>query len=460
MRESIEKRKKLFIGIISIIVIMLAIYLGGTFYFKDRFLFGTVINGVKASCMTVEEVESELASDLSQYFLNITGRDGTNETINGSDFGLTFDSKGKVQEIKDTQSNFKWILAPFKSKVLDNYQVASYKIEDLNSAIDSLSSVSGEDVIDPKNATVEYTEDGYKIVSEIIGNKINKEKLYSLANEAVLNNVKSLDLEALDCYVNPKFTSESDKVISARDTLDNYIKAEITYTFGSNIETVTKANIVEWVGVDENLDVVFDENKVRYFIDTIGYKYNTVGKNREFLSSEGKTVIVPGGNYGWKINGPKETEELISLIKNSEIVTREPIYYQKAVSHGANDYGNTYVEIDLGKQHIWFYKNGNLMTESDIVTGKVVNNWATPPGAYFLNYREKNAVLKGEDYETPVTFWMPFNGGIGLHDALWRTEFGKDIYYAGGSHGCVNLPYEVAEIIFNNIKPGDPVILY
>ena len=55
---------------------------------------------------------------------------------------------------------------------------------------------------------------------------------------------------------------------------------------------------------------------------------------------------------------------------------------------------------------------------------------------------------------------MPFNGGIGLHDATWRSQFGGNIYVSNGSHGCVNLPYKVAEIIFNNIDGNMPIVCY
>ena len=48
---------------------------------------------------------------------------------------------------------------------------------------------------------------------------------------------------------------------------------------------------------------------------------------------------------------------------------------------------------------------------------------------YTLKYKEADAVLRGDKqedgsygYEQPVDFWMPFNGGIGLHDASWRSS--------------------------------------
>ena len=56
--------------------------------------------------------------------------------------------------------------------------------------------------------------------------------------------------------------------------------------------------------------------------------------------------------------------------------------------------------------------------------------------------------------------WMPVVKSIGLHDANWRSEFGGEIYKRDGSHGCVNMPDETTDIIFENAEIGTPVMIY
>ena len=167
-----------------------------------------------------------------------------------------------------------------------------------------------------------------------------------------------------------------------------------------------------------------------------------------------------GGDYGWIVDKNAETEALMSDIENGQVTTKDLTYTQTATSHDANDIGNTYVEISLTTQHLWFYKNGSLVTQGDVVTGNVANNTATPTGVYYIKTKEKNATLKGEDYATPVNYWMPFNGGIGIHDALWRDKFGGTIYQTSGSHGCINSPMDLVTAIYNSIDAGTPVIVY
>ena len=91
------------------------------------------------------------------------------------------------------------------------------------------------------------------------------------------------------------------------------------------------------------------------------------------------------------------------------------------------------------------------------MSGNLSKGWGTPAGSYPLTYKQRDAVLKGENYRTPVDYWMPFNGGIGMHDAKWRSSFGGTIYKTGGSHGCINLPHSVAKKIYENISAGMPV---
>ena len=55
---------------------------------------------------------------------------------------------------------------------------------------------------------------------------------------------------------------------------------------------------------------------------------------------------------------------------------------------------------------------------------------------------------------------MPFNGGIGFHDADWQPYFGGDRYLTGGSHGCINMPPENAEELYNIIQYDVPIICF
>jgi lipoprotein-anchoring transpeptidase ErfK/SrfK len=457
----IKKRKKLVLGIAISICTLLIIYFGMAIYFSNHFYFGSAINSISVSGKTVVGVNEQMASEIQKYQLNIKGRGGINEQISGEKIGLKYEMNGEFNEFKDKQNPYKWISAVFNTT--DSKMIAGVIYDEnlLKEQLDKLSCFDSSKLIEPKNASYKYTDNGYVIVNEVIGNKGNKDILYNYAIDAVSKGETTIDLELINYYVKPQYTSNSKKVIATRDNLNKYASSKITYTFGKDKEILDGSTINKWFKVDENSEITFNKKEVESYMDVLASEYNTVAKTRTFASSSGKVINIGGGNYGWAINKVKEIQDLSSMIMEGKSITKEPAYYQTAVSHDKDDIGNTYVEIDISGQHLWFYKNGKLITQGDVVTGNGGSEKTrTPLGIYMINYKERNAILKGEGYTSPVNYWMPFNGGIGIHDASWRPQFGGELYKTGGSHGCVNSPYAVAKTVFDNIEAGTPVICY
>jgi lipoprotein-anchoring transpeptidase ErfK/SrfK len=148
------------------------------------------------------------------------------------------------------------------------------------------------------------------------------------------------------------------------------------------------------------------------------------------------------------------------LLSTKTSETLEGIFSQKGALYGSKDFSNSYVEVSIDNQKVWMYINGECILETPVVTGNVGKNMGTRKAIFSLTYKTKNAVLRGADYETPVSFWMPFDGGIGLHDATWRGSFGGTIYKWNGSHGCVNMPYNAAKKVYENIDKTMPIIVW
>jgi len=463
-QNTLKKHKKAFVGIAISICTLLLIYFGVTKYFINHFYFGSEINSVNVSGKTVEEAKLVIASKLQEYTLNLKEREGRIEPIKGGDVSLKLSSEEEFKNFKDSQNPFGWVIALFNSEGSKMMVELSYDETLLKERIDNLSCFDSSKAIEPKNPSFQYSEKSYEIVDEVLGNKVDKNVLYSQVTDAILKGKTEIDLESpgAGVYMKPKYTSKSEKTIEARDILNKYVSSEIDYTFGEGKESLDGSTINKWLGVDENMEVKFDETKVKDYIEALCKTYNTVGSTRSFTTSSGTIVNISGGDYGWNINEAKETKDLISTIKEGKSITKEPVYSQKAfsLSHGNNDIGDTYVELDMKKQHLWFYKNGSLIVEGSVVTGNVSAGHATRKGVYGLKYKQTNTVLNGADYAVPVSFWMPFNGGIGLHDANWRSAFGGSIYETNGSHGCVNMPYNIAKKIFDNIDVNAPIICY
>lgn len=453
-----EKNKNYFI--IVIIFVIICIYGVFSIYFIKHFYFGTYINEINVSCKTVKEANELLLKESYNYTIKLEERNDVTEYIKGSSINFEYKGSKETEEIKTSQNPFLWIVNIFSNNKYIINEVYSFDRNLLKEELEKLNCFNSEDIVEPIDACLKYEDGEFKIIKEVYGNKINEEFLYAYLLNSILLGERCINLDEINAYENPKFTSESEKVIKAQNELNKYVSSEIYYIFDNEIEVLDSSIINTWLEVDSTMNVVINEEKIKEYIKTLGIKYDTYGKTRSFKSTTGKNINVLGGNYGWRIDRTKEKEALIKNIKSGEIIKKEPIYLQTALGNHENDIGNTYVEINLTNQYLWFYKSGKIITQGDVVTGNVSRGNATPQGTYTLNYKQKNATLRGANYNSDVKYWMPFNMNIGIHDASWRNSFGGNIYQTSGSHGCVNAPEYLAKNIFENIEPGTPIICY
>ena len=194
-------------------------------------------------------------------------------------------------------------------------------------------------------------------------------------------------------------------------------------------------------------------------------KYDTIYTERSFTATDGRTITLPSNDYGYRIDRDAEFDQLIADINANTTTDREPIYSITGYArNGRDDLCGTYVEVNLSAQHLWFYKNGSLLVESDFVSGLPKDGRETTTGAFPIAYKQSPAVLEGGTgdgaWSEPVDYWMPFHEGQGLHDAPWRSSFGGEIYKTNGSHGCINLPAWAAAAIYESMESKIPILLY
>lgn len=455
-------RKFIFGAGISTIAGVGILYFCFVAYFQSHFCYGTVIGGIDAGGKTVEEVKQEILEETRRYKLILAEREGKTEEISGSSISLQPVFSGEIEQLFARQNEFAWPLHAFDRVTLDLEKTVAYDEAELEKVIGELNGIQPENQREPVNASCsEYTEAGYVLSPADYGTVIDREKFTAAVGAAVLSLTDRLDLDEADCYVDPAVGDDHAELLAMLDKLNTYVSTTIRYDVGEEKEVLDGALISEWLRTDENFQVTVDAEAVASYVKELADKYNTVYKAKKLKTSYNDAeVTITACPYGWKLDNSGEAAQIMADLESGGEIKREPVFAQKANSHGENDYGDSYVEINLTAQHLFLYKEGRLIVESDFVSGCVAKGYATPPGAYPVNYITRDAVLRGEDYVTPVNFWMPFNGGIGMHDLTSRRAFGGDIYKRNGSHGCINLPYTAAQTIFENIEAGFPVLLY
>ncbi len=460
-KVGMSKGRKVLIGLIVAFVVLAAgIYGGGMIYFQSHFLPGTRVNGIDCSFRTLEEAQKYIEETVTAYTLAIEERNHGREVLKAADIGLEYAPDDGLENLLGKQNAAGWLFSVSGKKEYQLETSIRYQEEMLKEAVLSLDCLQKENMTEPQDAFIEETDSGYEIVPEVAGSKLDEEKTLNTIRQAVAGKETSVDLEAAGCYISPAVSQDDETLNKQLEQINKLTDVVITYDFDDRTETVDRDIIKEWLVLDEEENYTLDKEKVAAYVYQLGYDYDTFGCTRQFVTSLGETVTIKGGDYGWAIDQDEETEALIAAIESGESQVREPVYAYEGWDRSENDIGDTYVEISVEDQRMWMYKDGELLVDTPVVTGNVSRGWDTPSGVYAVDAMMSPYVLTGEDYESDVTYWIPFNGNIGIHDASWRTEFGGDLYLTEGSHGCVNTPYDQVEIIYQNIGIGAPVVVY
>lgn len=431
-------------------------YFSGVLFYSSHFYFHTALGSFDCSNLSKERAEEKIRAELDNYEFIIRERNDKNEIIKGKNIDYRCKAVLGIEEAMGNQNPFKWFfdrdarIQPIEIKADFDLDKLYHEAEKLDCFAESIRDMDGA------YAGVYYEDGSYRMREIENKNAISFERLYSSLVAGFKGAYKGMSLEEEGVYV---LMADEDNMRHAIEKMNKYVSTVVTYTRGTETFELNGDTIQLWISINPDCSVELDEDGVWEYVNQLAGLYNTVGMDRSFTTSGGSVITVGGGDYGWEINKASEMEALIENIKNGEVITREPKTKRREIGDTTAITG-TYVEVSIAAQTLWYYKNGELIISSPVVTGNPLKGNGTHTGVYSLKYKERDATLKGDDYETPVAFWMPFNGGEGLHDATWRGAFGGSIYRGGGSHGCVNLPYKVAATIFENISPGTPVVVF
>ena len=310
----------------------------------------------------------------------------------------------------------------------------------------------------PENARIEFRDGRFNVNPGRKAEALDAEKVYK---KICCNIDQSMfDISLATCLQDPKIPAceikLSDEMIRINEIKD------IVYGVKEGAEGVIEEETIRrWITYKNHVPGL-STHAITTYIKEIAGRLDTFGTKREFVTHTGDKIMAGGSEkdtFGWELDVDRTVEALERSILEGEPFELE--WENKGVVlRESNDIGRTYVEVSIADQHLWYIKDGKCLLETDVVTGSTLHG-GTTPGVFKVLYKESPAILRGDDYETPVQYWMPVTyTGTGLHDANWRRSFGGNIYTYNGSHGCVNMPSNMARDLYGMIETGTPVVIY
>ena len=447
--------------------ILTALYTGLSVYYVDSFSYGTWINGIYCTGMSISEANEKLLAD-KQAALKLTLPEGEEATFPLTDIGYCEDYTDALLKIRQKQDPWRWYENLFLPK--GGYLAIPKRTlseEKFYEAFEKLPFVVDRKPEDAYRVFLQKTKEGYILVNE--RERVpNYEACSELIRQAVLQGDAECDLTQEACFHALSLSETMQETIRIWKMVEAFQDCGIVYRFGEDLEAVDGSVVCDWLIpagentflLDEDGELLFDREKLEAYVDMLADRYDTVDREREFTTTSGRHILLKSGTYGNRINRKAEKRYLYEAFTEKRRETHEPAYLQKAMTQGYNDIGNTYIEVDMGAQKLFYYQEGTLVLETPVVTGDMSRKRSTPEGVYYVYAKQRNRTLRGPGYAARVNYWMPVNRGIGIHDAGWRKEFGGEIYETQGSHGCINVPPDCMPALYETAEVGTPVLLF
>ena len=467
-----HKKPVLICGIV--VLVLLIVYLAGMLYYNDKFLNGTMVNGSDVGGMTLQKANDQLSKKVNGQSLKLIFNDGQSEVLQSAQLGVSYNKDNSLNQLMKNQNKWAWFIGFFKNEKNTLTDLIQISDENLTNGIASMEHAKEENQIAPTDAYIQYKDGSFSIIEETLGSKFNIEELVKNIKVALSEGKQQLDVTKANGYVKPQVYKDDQDLNNQLKAANEYCLSAITYTTPKGKEiALDGSTLITWLSKQDDGSYTKDESvfkeKLTAFVKELASQYNSIGATRTFTGKDGQSHTVSGGTYGFRVSTDSEVSALLKMInENKSENNRIPEHTGQLPSGENGGLATTYLEINITKQHLWFVKDGSVVLESDFVSGKESDpTRLTPSGTYYIYNKERNRVLRGTkqpngkyEYESPVSYWMPFNKGIGLHDASWRSTFGRDIYINSGSHGCINLPTGFAGSLYSQIYVNLPVVVY
>lgn len=458
----------------ALIGLVALVYLLGCVYYYDRFWPNTKIGDANLSNMTEADAVSTLDQVSRSRTVAVSGQ-GVSFTLTGGTAGLEINSSSAVKTALNDNACWQWPFQVFAAHDETDALSSSFDLDLLRSAIESSVSSFNASASDPIDATLYFDESSnrYEINPGSLGTKLDIDSIMETVQTALAQRNPYAALTSVN-LVHQSVKADDPYLITKRDTANAYLSCSLDLTLnGTLVASVNPSVVKDWITFGEDGTAALDEAQLVTWVDGVESLVDSVGSTRTYTRpNDGQVFTVSRGNYGWISDG-EALEDLVrnavysSTVGSSEIPTKQSA---SAYNPGGADWaGSSWIDVDLGEQYVrYFDPDGNVLWESACVSG-AYGVHDTPLGVYSIYNKALDQTLLGNiipetgkrEYETPVSYWIPFNDGVGLHDANWQPDFGGSMYMSGyGSHGCINLPTSAAAELYSLCSIGDVVVVH
>lgn len=432
-------------------------------YFLDRIYPGVKVSGMTVGGLTRPQAKSKLAEKVGGYRLKIT-LENKSYDLTPAELGVSYDLDATVDvAFARGRQAFPAFLALTRSarggEIGLAYGVDSQRMNDFVSKLtvaQAQAPVDASVVIVNGKPTVQPEKPGTGIDAKLVSQKLQ---------EAIGEQTPQLSLSAQTIQPDVKAADTTPAIAAATKLMAS--KLELQYNdkrFDPSASII--GSWLSFVKQDGKLVTVVDAGKVKSYTKTVNDAIYIAPKNHLINTVNGEVKSDEPGTEGLGVDQDKLAGQIVAGLPGitAPLVLQVPtmvLPFKTVYNRTINLDAGRYIEINLSSQHLWAYQDHQVVYDSPVTSGATGAGLGTVEGLFSIYDKARNRNLNGYaigyNYNVFVQYWMPFYKDYGLHDASWRSSFGGQDYYYGGSHGCVNLPLATAEWLYNWADIGTPV---
>jgi lipoprotein-anchoring transpeptidase ErfK/SrfK len=412
---------------------------------------GTTVAGIPVGFMTAGAAAEAINAHLAETEVTLTG-DGEGAVLTGADLGATLDATALADAAfaeRPLWNLSTWMGDPVAADIVLDPAKASAALRDtVPTSFDE--PLDAGVVFDAASGT-------YVITASEVGTGIDVGDLNAAFAETIADGGKAFEYpggpaEALPAVSDEDATATATELNTMLSTIGFYVGEERTVP-------VAPAVAATWLTViddDGQLRIEADPQAIQATVDTLPGLVDRAPVNATNIVDSAGTVLrsEQEGATGRAIGDTSEVAEQFA----KQLAAGDGVF-ALTVTETAFETVNLFrrIEIDLGSQRAFLFENNQVVNSWAVSTG--LPGTLTPTGNFkvFAHTRMQDmGCYDGAPYCTEDVPWITwFAPNIGFHGTYWHNNFGNRM-----SHGCVNLPIDLAKYVYDWSPEGLEISVY
>ncbi len=457
------------------VAVPLALGGAGTAYathYQDRALPGSSVAGVSVSGLTRDEVAAQLRERADAVTVTVDAG-GEQRVEHLAELGYTIDVAATVDAV--FAANDSW--SRYATSLVSAHVVDAVVLTDQQRVDAVVEEVVADAGRVGRNAGVRLAGNGksFEVVPAVVGQTVDPASLQEVA-EAAARELASATATVEFVDTDPGITNARARKVA--DAANALVGRDVVLSDGSEDHTASARQKAAWVSVPTTGGTLgepaVDAAKVGAWVEDLTRSLTVEPTNGlRNVDSTGAVLSVVEQAFDGRTadNAAVLARAAVAALAAGKDFTGDveftavpATWTDRQVARGAENLaypatdGEKWVDVNLSDHTMTAYVG------ADTVLGPVAmvdgsSDFPTVTGTYrvYLKYEKmdmRGTNADGSKYLTEDVPWVSFfSGGIALHGAYWRDSFGYS-----GSHGCVNLPVDIAKWVYDFAPVGTPVV--